>query len=247
MGFVEGSAEPKFPPLLTGHKSTDPAGPFRQAQTGAGEQRLGAGDLIWSIDETQLRFAIVLEPEVDRQRCHEILFVLMVAFADAFGATAPPEVEMTYEWPNKFLANGAEVGSARLALANQEIDGIPQWMVIALSIRMAPRRGDPEPGHDRSRTTMWDEGCASISAVSLLEATARHFLAWVHGWEEDGFKGIHQTWSQRLAMGKRYECDYQGRRVAGEPLGLDEHGGLLVRQPDNTEILHLPAMMRPTQ
>lgn len=240
------SADPDFPPLLDGRQTTGPREPFAEAVAGAGDGTMSAGSLIWSFEGSQMRLAIVLEPEVDRTRCHEMVFLLMVAFGDAFGALSPPEVKITHDWPNGILANDGEIGHVGIAISDQNLGGTPLWMVIGLTIRLAPLSTDPEPGHVLDKTTLWEEGCGGINATELLEATARHFLVWVHNWEEDGFRSVHQTWSERMAARTSLTKEYEGRRVTGEPLGLDEHGALLIRSGQNTQSLHIAEMLGPS-
>jgi len=239
--------DPHFPPLLTGHHCKGDAAPFDAAIAGAKSGTYGAGDLLWTLDGNALRIAVVLEPEVARARCHEMLFVLMVAFGDAFGALSPPEVGLDHEWPDIILVNDACVGKASIAVSENEHDGVPDWMVVALTLRLAPNKDDPEPGYDQQRTTLYDEGCGAIEALDLLETTARHFLVWVHSWEEDGFGPVHATWQGRMAERAELTREYQGREVTGQPIGLDEHGGLLLRCADGTIGLQVAANLRTGQ
>ena len=237
------AAGPQFPPLLNGRECIGARAPFDAAVAGAGGGALGAGDLLWSLDGNRMRLAVVLEPEVARARCHEILFVLMVAFGDAFGAVSPPEVSIAYDWPNGIVVNDARLGSAKMAISPGGSDGVPDWMVVALAIRMAPDRGDPEPGLASHRTTLWDEGCGEIEPIDLLEATARHFLAWMHGWEEEGFGSVHAAWERRMAERATLTLAHEGREVTGQPVGLDERGGLLLRCGDGMRALDIPVFL----
>ncbi|VAW11886.1 hypothetical protein MNBD_ALPHA09-1483 [hydrothermal vent metagenome] len=237
------AAGPQFPPLLNGHRAKGSLASLDEAIAGARAGTLRAGDLLWSLDGNELQMGIVLEPEVARARCHEMLFVLMVAFGDAFGVLSPPEVSITHDWPDGILANDARVGGAAIAISAQETEGVPGWMVVALNIRMAPNMGDPEPGLDRRWTTLWDEGCGEIEALELLEATARHFLAWVHTWQEAGFEPVHNAWVRRMAERDTASHCYEGRKVTGQPLGLDEHGGLLLRCEDEMRALQIPVYL----
>lgn len=234
------AASLQLPPLLNGQQTAGGACPHETAIAGVDAGTLGAGDFLWSLDGPQMRLAVVLEPEVARGRCHEMLFVLMVAFGDAFGALSPPEIDVAYDWPDTVLVNGARVGKSALTISPGEEDGVPDWMVVGLAIAMAPGENDPEAGFAKHITTLRDEGCGDMSALELLEATARHFLVWVHGWEEDGFAPVHVAWQRRMAKRKTLSRDYQGQQVTGHPMGLDEHGGLLLRCADGVRGLQIP-------
>jgi len=128
-------------------------------------------------------------------------------------------------------------------VSEQEQDGIPDWMVVALVVRLAPNEGDPEPGLDCHHTTLWDEGCGAIAALDLLETTARHFLVWVHTWEEGGFGPVHVAWQGRMAERAELSREYQGQVVTGEPVGLDEDGGLLLRNAEGIQGLQVPVYL----
>ena len=231
--------EPTFPPLLTGHALKRPARPFAEAVGGARSGGLGAGDVVWSRNVNRLDCAIVLEPEVRRQRALEMLYVAMVAFGDAFGAVAPPEVAVTYRWPQSILVNGAFVGDMPIAVAAETgADGAPAWLVIgAESVLRDDSRGR-EPGHDPDRTTLFDEGCGEVTRTSLLESYCRHFLAWVHTWEQDGFAAAHESWLRRAHDHEReVTIDCADGSLTGTFVGLDESGNLLLRTTAGVELV----------
>lgn len=189
---------PTFPPLLSGHSIGIDEDPMDWACARAQDGKLGAGDLVWSEVQNQLRFALVLEPEVERARCAEIAYVAMVAFCDAVGALIPPEVAITFQWPNVIQMNDGEIGMVDLIVSDDELDGIPTWMVLGLDIQLIPDFADMNPGENFHRTTLWDEGCGEINRTELLESTSRHFVNMIHTWSEDGFKPVHAHWLGRL-------------------------------------------------
>jgi biotin-(acetyl-CoA carboxylase) ligase len=231
--------EPTFPPLLRGHPVKRPARPFAEAVEGARAGRLGAGDVVWSRNVIRLDFAIVLEPEVRRQRALEMLYVAMVAFGDAFGAVAPPEVAVTYRWPQTILVNGAFVGDMPIAMAaGTGADGAPAWLVVGADIALRDDSRRHEPGLDPGTTTLFDEGCGEVTRTSLLESFCRHFLTWVHTWEQDGFAPAHQIWLGR-AHDREAEVtiDCAGESLTGTFVGLDECGNLLLRTPAGVELV----------
>ena len=188
--------------------------------------RLGAGDVLWSESSKSLRMSLVLEPEVERKRCGEMLFLMMVAFGDAAGAISAPEVAITYRWPSLILINEAVVGSADLVVADCEEDEIPAWMIASLDILIKPGQLQSDPGENPDVTSMWEEGCGDISRTELLESVSRHVVNWIHTWSEDGFKPVHDQWKGRISeKGEVYSGTDNGKFI-----GLDESGNALIKR-----------------
>ena len=217
-----------LPPLLKGHRVEAGRDVLGRAASRAADGRLGAGDLIWADDSTAIDAALVLEPEVGRGACAQMVPLAAVAFGDALGAIGPPEVAVTYRWPNVLLVNGAEGGRLSLRMAQ----GDPDWLVLGLRVAVRPpvHPDAAEPGLDTSRTTLWDEGCGEIESAALLSAFARHLVAGLHGWEQDGFGPVHRAWTAR----------HEGRDGF---VGLDENGNMLVREGDETKARDLLSEM----
>ena len=231
--------EPTFPPLLTGHALKRPARPFAEAVEGARSAKLGAGDVVWSRAVSRLDCAIVLEPEVPRERAQEMLYVAMVAFGDALGAVAPPEVAVTYRWPQTILVNGARVGDMPIAMAAKTgAEGAPVWLVVGAEIAL---RGDikrRDPGLEPDKTTLYDEGCGEVTRTSLLESYCRHFMAWVHTWEQDGFGPAHASWLGRAHdRDQKVTIDRVDKTLTGTFVGLDECGNLVLRMGHGVELV----------
>jgi len=233
--------DPTFPPLLTGHDIKSPVRALDHARAGARAGTLGAGDLVWSRNTQRLECALVLEPEVSRARSMEILLVGMVAFADAFGALAPPEVGVLYRWPNRLRINKAEVGAMHLELSEHaDENGVPDWLVLDLGVQMRPAKMIDDPGTDMEFTNLLEEGCAEVTRSDLIESYSRHLLTWIHSWTVDGIRSVHDAWLER-AEDKEAEITvpYNGEDVAGTFMGLDESGNLLLRDGKKTRLLTL--------
>jgi len=194
--------------------------------------KLGAGDLLWSEDRNTMRFAVVLEPDVKRERCGEMVHLLMVAFGDAAGSISAPEIAINYRWPSEILVNEASVGSVGVTLSDEDSDNVPNWMILGISIAIAPNTAIQDPGIDADRTTMWDEGCGDISRTELLESVSRHLVNWIHNWSEDGFRPVHEQWMGRISEKSKILPSI----TAGEFQGLDEHGNALVETESRTTI-----------
>ncbi|WP_417684364.1 biotin/lipoate--protein ligase family protein [Roseibium sp.] len=228
--------DPAFPPLLSGRPVLEPHDPFEAAVSAAGAGEAEAGDLFWSCQTQNISFAIVLEPDVERRSVQEMLFVLMVSCADALGAISPPELAITWNWPTAIYGNGARLGEARMVVSPEDDEnGAPDWMVVGLKLALKPV-DSVEPGKTPGRTTLWDEGGVDVEAVPALESLSRHFLTWVHRWETDGFKPVHEAWLFRCD-GYRKEVDTGS--VTGTFVGLDDTGNLLLKTGGETAALQL--------
>jgi biotin-(acetyl-CoA carboxylase) ligase len=225
---------PTFPPLLTGHKLAIGKMPANWAQSRVADGRLGAGDLVWSEDADDLRAALVLEPDVVRARCPEIIFTAMVAIGDAVGALSAPEVSVTYRWPSVILVNEAKAGFVDLVISETDKDDVPDWMVLSLHMRLRPKRSAPEPGRVIDTTTLWDEGCGELSRTALLESVSRHLVNLIHIWSEDGFKPIHSQWWGRLSEKAKFADGALAGDDGAALLGLDESGNALIKTSAGT-------------
>lgn len=241
--------DPVFPPLMTGHPVKSPDQPLARACAGAADGTLGAGDLVWARNLDRLQFALVLEPEVPRDRAREMLFVAMVAIGDSLGALAPPEVGVTFGWPRTIYLNGARLGALSLEMAEGENeDGAPDWMVVGVDLPIRPDPKGPEPGLFLHRTTLFDEGCIELDRTQLIESTCRHLLTWIHRWSEEGFKPVHEAWMFRAkGRNETIAIIYEGGEVSGRFLGLDDHGNMLLNTDGGTELLEVARALAPDQ
>lgn len=212
---------PTFPPLLEGHRITGDA--FAHALSGARDGRLGAGDCVWRDVADVLEIALVMEPEVARARCPEMALLAMVAFGDAAGALMPPEIGITYRWPHLIDVNGAEAGRIRFAMP----EAGDAWLVAGLIVQVHPLLApEIEPGRDLDRTSLWDEGAGDVSVDALVESVARHWVSWLHTWDEEGFAPVAEQWLARR--------DDQNRLAHrdGRFVGLDDVGNAIVALTD---------------
>lgn len=225
-----------LPPLLSGHTLPTGSNPLSHCIAEARAGRLGAGDFVWTERPDTLSASLVLEPDVPAARCTEMLFVAMVAFGDALGALAPPEVAVTYSWPSLVRVNGAVAGRLDLILPEDAAtESPPDWMVTGIEIALLPPSGAAgEPGLAPDRTDLWNEGCGDIAPHDLLESFARHLVATIHGWSEDGFGPVHTRWWGRLDATAPLAVPGEGQLD-----GLDEHGNALWRDGGGPMQLHL--------
>ncbi len=190
---------PQLPPLLSLKRLAPGEDPFETAVAAARAGEGEAGDFHWSQRLDRVELAIVLEPEPPVAESLTMLPLAMVAFGDALGAIGPPVLAVHFRWPDAVDVNGGFVGGFRVAMAEVENDDqVPAWLVIGFSIAVQMDLTDDAPGRKVNETTLYDEGCGDITADQLTESFARHFLTWVHRWEEEGFEPVRLAWLARL-------------------------------------------------
>lgn len=223
--------QPTFPPLLTGKPVTAPRRPFAVACGDVRGGKAGAGDVYYAQNTRIMDCAVVLEPEIPLRQSLQMPYVMQVGFGDAFGVLAEPETALYFHWPDRILVNSAEAGRLRLAApGGVGLDDVPPWMVLNIVVEIEGEEG-AEPGLNPERTNLREEGCIDITCAGLIESFCRHFLAWVHIWEEDGFRPVHDAWIGR-AVGYEQPLEFKidGQPpVTGKVIGLDEAGALLVK------------------
>lgn len=234
-------AEPVFPPLLRGEAAPPGADPLARA-TARAASGVEAGTIVWSPRLDVLDVAAVLAPETSLKKAQAMHYAMALGLGDALGALAPPEVAVMWRWPDGVLINGARAGALRMEASGRTPDAEPDWLVTAVTLQIAPFGEDP--GRRPDVTSLWDEGCADLTRLRLLESWSRHFLSWIHRWDEDGFRPLHDAWRGRAeGLGETMRVAHAGREREGVFVGLDEEGDLLLRDDATTHALPLLAMM----
>jgi BirA family biotin operon repressor/biotin-[acetyl-CoA-carboxylase] ligase len=223
--------DPRFPPLLKGHPVAPGVAACACAIDALREGSAGAGDLFWSRSEDRLNMAVVLEPDVGLRKAAQMQHVMMVAFADAFGAISPPEIAVHVRWPGDILVNGAKAGEIATFVGEAAAeDAEPDWMVVSLDVAITLDLSVPDPGERMDATTLHEEGAGEVDRTQLLESVSRHFLTWIDTWQHEGFRPVHDNWTGRLPDdGKPVSVRDGSRQLTGEMTGLDEEGNLLFK------------------
>ncbi|MEX0319208.1 MAG: DUF4444 domain-containing protein [Ruegeria sp.] len=230
--------EPTFPPLLQGQPARGGENPFDRAQALAA---LGcdSGTVVYNIQADRLRTAVVFAPEVALEDAMAMLPLCAVGFQNALGALAPPEVAVHLVWDGTICVNGARCGHFRAAAATADPAAVPDWLVVGWELPLM--QTDAAPGETPDVTALYDEGCAEITPVQLVESWSRHMLAWLNRWEEDGNAPLHSEWTGLL-------------RGVGEPvgqggydgtfLGTDERFGMLIRDGSATHLVPMSTLLK---
>lgn len=247
-GFTQPSFDmPQFPPAFKGFAVVHGQEPMAAALAAAAGGKGGAGDLFWSTDTDRAAAAFVLEPEVPLSEAIQMVSVLTVAIGDALGAIGPPALAITFRWPFTVLANGGVVGCVSGAVpGGAGPSQVPDTLVVSFDLAIQSPAGGCDPGLHPDRTALHQEGCGDLDRTALIEAVARHFLAWIDTWLQDGFRPAHQSWLSRAHdLEHVVELPLPGGKRAGTMIGLDEEGNLLLKADGSTHAIPLVDAMEP--
>jgi biotin-(acetyl-CoA carboxylase) ligase len=222
---------------MSGRAVTGATHPFDAACALAAEG-CDAGLIVHNLTANHLMAAIVLAPEVPLAEAMVMLPTCGVGFQNAFGALAPPEVAVQLEWSGGIRLNGASCGRLRVAAGGTDPEVEPDWLVIGLDLPLL--QITERPGDQPEQTTLYDEGCAEVDPVELLEAWARHSLVWINTWEDAGPRALHAEW-RGLAWRMGEEVTQSGH--TGTFQGVDDRFGMLLREGDTTHLIPLTALL----
>lgn len=195
----------------------------------------GAGTLVWSRNWHLFDVAVVLEPAMPLSRARGALYVGMSALADALAVHAPPEKPIGFVWPDLVEVNGGAVGGVRLASEPVPERRAPGWMVLHAAVRLAFEEAR-EPGRTPDVTALAEEGYGELDAATLAESYARHLMAGLHEWQDEGFGSVARRYLERLD------------RPRAARRGLDPSGDLLLEGEDGAATRHAlgPALAAPS-
>jgi len=194
-------------------------------QTG-GRGRLGRQ---WVSPRGNLYLSLVLRPEVPLGEAAQFGFVAALAIGEAIGSVAPP-VDVTYKWPNDVLVNGRKVSGVLLEAASRP-DGALDFIVLGCGINLL---SFPE-GTGYPATCLRFEGAREVTEEELLEAFARHFLAWTSRWRDEGFAAVRKVWLRHAdRLGEQIKVNLPRETLEGRFEDLDESGRLRLRLPDGS-------------
>lgn len=232
---MSGLAEPlAFPPAMSGEAvGGDPFdGAVMRAIRGC-----DAGLVCYRVAVDRMGAALVFAPEVPLREAMVMLPLCGVGFQNALGALAPPEVAVHLAWAGGILVNGAGCGVFRACASDSDPDKVPDWLVVGFELPLTLSR---DGGHSPEQTALYEEGCADVDPLRLVEAWARHTLNWIARWEAEGTKPLHGEWLG-LAHGVGETVVQDG--WPGTFLGVDENFGMLLRDHKTTHLIPLTSLL----
>lgn len=190
----------------------------------------GAGTLVWVGSSARIEAAVVLEPDMPLGAARAALYAAASALGDALAAFGPPEVPLTFRWPDHVFVNGGQIGTVRIAWPEGAAEDAPaEWLVVAIEARLSFPKGW-EPGHGLAQTALVEEGwdAEECSAAELTAAWARHLMAGLAEWQRNdptgGFKRVAERFLARMEQDERTEGGKRGLDPASGDLVVEREG-----------------------
>jgi len=205
-----------LPPPFTSVRLRESGDAFRHACAIAAEG--GAGTLVHVGRFDLAELAVVLEPNEPLLSARRAFYAGMVALTDSLRAFAPPNKEITIDWPDAVLIDGGLVGGGRFGWpSSAREDELPRWLVFGAMIRTVAMT-DGEAGLYPLASALNQEGFGETGAAQVIESFVRHLMLALDNWQVDGFDGVAREFLNRLPRERQTT-----RR-------LDANGDLLVRR-----------------
>ncbi len=160
--------------------------------------RDGAATLVWVRRFDLAEFALVLEPEEPLANARRAFCLGMEALARALSSQAPPEMAISFDWPDGIRVDGVLVGGARLAWPDGAAeDAVPDWLIFSSMIRLSVMRGG-DAGFRPLAGGLEELGFEAPDAGTLIEGFARYMMSGWHDWQIRGFDTVAERYLARL-------------------------------------------------
>jgi biotin-(acetyl-CoA carboxylase) ligase len=162
-------------------------------------EKSGAGTLTYVGRFDLAEFAVVLEPGEPLRTARRVFYAGMLALTDALRAYAPPNKEITIDWPDQIRVDGGLVGGGRLGWPSSAKEHEPpRWLVFGAMMRTVTMT-DREAGVYPLASALDQEGFGEAGAVQVTESFARHLMRALDAWQTEGFEGIAREFMSRLS------------------------------------------------
>ncbi len=192
----------------------------------ARSQRAGRGrrGRSWHSPPGNLYLSLVLRPDCTAAEAAQLSFVAALGAAGAIGAVAPPLTEIAYKWPNDILVNDRKVAGILLESSitgSNDLD----WLVLGMGMNLAAAPDDAA----FPATSLRAEGCGEIAPEVMLEQFARHLLAWINRWLDDGFAPVRAAWMRDAkGLGETISVALGAETLVGRFVEIDGSGALVL-------------------
>ncbi|WP_438445640.1 biotin--[acetyl-CoA-carboxylase] ligase [Gorillibacterium sp. sgz5001074] len=176
--------------------------------------------------------SLVVRPDIPLHLMPHMTLLAAVALCRAIRKTVP-SVSPGIKWPNDLLLRGRKI-SGILMESSAENEAL-QYIVAGIGISCNLEAEDyPEELKEKATSLLIESG-AKVDRAELIASFLFQLEEMFQLYREQGFAPIRTLWEASSAtIGRQVRMIAHGGTYEGEAVGLDEWGGLIVRQQDGT-------------
>ena len=168
---------------------------------------------------------MVLRPALPPSEAPKITLLTGVALAESLRASAG--VHAKIKWPNDILLGKKKLAGILTELS-AEVDAV-NYVLIGVGVNVNTRSFPPEL--EETATSLLIETGESFSRVSLVKDFLGRFEGYYFESQDRGFEEVLQRWNKMSdTLGKQVRVVSGGTTYAGEALGVDKGGALLLKK-----------------
>lgn len=189
----------------------------------AGRGRMGRN---WHSPQGKgLWFSIVLRPTIPLRDMSHLTLLTAVALCESIRTvTALP---LGIKWPNDLLLDGKKVSGILLETIAE--DDRVQSVICGIGISVNLQATDYPDELLTIAQSLAMAGGQAYDREQLLATFCNHFEALYDAYLEHGFSEIRARWeANSITLNKTVEVQQLNRTIAGQAIGIDEQGALLV-------------------
>lgn len=194
----------------------------------AHEQTAGRGrhGNSWQSMTGNLFTSVILRPQILTADVGQLSFLIAVALAETLAQVLPQGAQLGLKWPNDILLEGRKCAGI---LLESEAGGSRQlpWVIAGMGVNLAVA---PE-----GATSLAAIGAKKLSPEEFLDVFEPILVQWYNRWQQEGFAPVQSAWSAyAVNRGQPIRVRLTREELTGVFEGIDHHGALQLRLPDNS-------------
>jgi BirA family transcriptional regulator, biotin operon repressor / biotin---[acetyl-CoA-carboxylase] ligase len=181
---------------------------------------------------SNLYTSILLKPAIEPAVAPQLTLLAGVAVADLLSEYCPGRVRL--KWPNDVQIDGKKVCGilTEMRTSGHGID----YIVVGIGINVNIRKTDFDEAFRDLATSLREETGQELSRLDLAVGLYGHFEMCYDRYLAEGFGSLKECWlTHARIIGEQIEVIFRDELQAGEVIGLDDSGALLLRGDDGRE------------
>lgn len=188
----------------------------------ATSQKQGRGRLNrnWISPPGNLYFSLVLKPQINLEKTHELSFIAICALRQTITEIAPNKnLQIKNKWPNDLLINDQKIAGI---LLESKISNNVEFCILGLGLNI-----NSHPKNVNFAANNLQNLGFNKSKEEILEIFLDNFTKFYQNYQNFGFKNIRNFWLQQAyKLGEEIAVNLEEKKVEGVFKNIDESGNL---------------------